>query len=266
MRALREKRLRDEKRRSDERIRKMNEELEERVRQRTAQLEAANRELEAFSYSVSHDLRAPLRTIDGFSQAVLEDYQDKLDIRGRTWLENIRSSSQKMAELIDDLLSLSRVVRADLQLQKVNLSTLAASVVDELRASGVGRKSQVLIAAQMEVLGDSNLLRIALTNLFDNAFKFTAKVETPRIEFGPAEMDGQKYYVIKDNGAGFDMAYSNKLFQPFQRLHRAESYPGTGIGLVTVQRIIARHGGKVLAKGQVDKGAEFYFSLGGPAE
>jgi light-regulated signal transduction histidine kinase (bacteriophytochrome) len=235
--------------------------IEENLKQRTLELEASNKELESFSYSVSHDLRAPLRSLDGFSQAILEDYADSLDDQGKEWLDNIRASSQKMARLIDDILALSRVVRAELQIQPVNLSDLATSVARELQSAQPERQMDFIITPGLESYGDVNLLRIALTNLLDNAAKFTSKCQQARIEFGITDLEGQKYYFIKDNGAGFDMAYSAKLFKAFQRLHAPEDFPGTGIGLATVERIVQRHGGKILAQAGPGKGATFYFTL-----
>jgi K+-sensing histidine kinase KdpD len=234
---------------------------ENELKQSNLQLETANRELESFSYSVSHDLRAPLRSLDGFSQAMLEDYGEKLDDQAKEWLNIIRKSSLKMAELIDDILGLSRVVRTELRVQKVDLSELAMTLVKDLQASQPDRIIDFKIAANIKSDGDANLLRIVLNNLLENAVKFTAKCKYSVIEFGTTEIDGQKYYFIKDNGAGFDMAYADKLFKAFQRLHSAGEYPGTGIGLATVQRIVQRHGGRIMATGEVGKGATFYFSL-----
>jgi light-regulated signal transduction histidine kinase (bacteriophytochrome) len=235
---------------------------EEALKQRTLELEASNKELESFSYTVSHDLRAPLRTMDGFSQAVLEDYADKLDEDGKKWLRGIRGASQRMAQLIDDILGLSRVVRAGLRLQKINLSEIAKSAAAELQASQPERRVEFRIAEGLEAHGDPNLLRVALNNLLGNAFKFTSRCPQAVIEFGSIERDGERYYFVKDNGAGFDMTYSDKLFKAFQRLHAASEFPGTGIGLATVQRIVQRHGGSVYAEGKPGQGAAFYFSLG----
>lgn len=234
---------------------------EEELKQYSAELEASNRELESFSYSVSHDLRAPLRSIDGFSQAILEDYADKLDEQGQKWLGHIRSASQRMAQLIDDILGLSRVVRAELRAQDIDLSSMAEAVAGELKDNYPGRNIQVRITPGLKARGDANLLRIALGNLLDNAFKFTAGCEVAQVEFGSLEAGGQRYFFVKDNGAGFDMIYADKLFNAFHRLHGDEEYPGTGIGLATVQRIIHRHGGKVLARGEPGQGAIFLFTL-----
>jgi PAS domain S-box-containing protein len=234
---------------------------EEALKKRTQELENFNRELESFSYTVSHDLRAPLRSMDGFSQALLEDYAGKLDKQGKEWLTKIRASSQNMAQLIDDILGLSRMVRAELRIQRVNLSDLAESVAGEIRATHPERPVDFKIMPGLESYGDINLLRIALTYLLDNAFKFTARCRNAKIEFGIKLIDGNRFYFVKDNGAGFEMSYADKLFKAFQRLHNSEEFPGTGIGLATVQRIIHRHGGKIMAEGQVGKGATFYFSL-----
>ncbi len=236
--------------------------VEEALKQRTLELEASNKELESFSYTVSHDLRAPLRTLDGFSQAVLEDYSDKLDEEGKKWLQGIRGASQRMAQLIDDILGLSRVVRAELHMQNISLSEIARSVAAELQAAQPERRVEFRIADGLEAHGDPNLLRVALTNLLGNAFKFTARCPQAVIEFSSIERDGLLYYFVRDNGAGFDMAYADKLFRAFQRLHAASEFPGTGIGLATVQRIIQRHGGSIRAEGKPGQGAAFYFSLG----
>ncbi len=235
---------------------------EQDLKQRTVELEASNKELETFSYSVSHDLRAPLRIMDGFSKALLEDYCDKLDEQGKKWLTEVRASSQKMAELIDDLLGLSRVVRADLKIQNLDLSAMARSTCEGLEGAYPERRVEWIIAANIQARGDLNLLRLVLDNLLGNAFKFTVNCEKARIEFGVVERDGHRACFVRDNGAGFDMEYVRKLFQPFQRLHSYNEFAGTGIGLATVQRIIRRHGGEVWAEGAVGKGATFYFTLG----
>jgi K+-sensing histidine kinase KdpD len=234
---------------------------EEELKQRTMDLETSNRELEAFSYSVSHDLRAPLRSMDGFSQAVLEDYADKLDEQGKDYLNRIRESSQMMAQLIDDILGLSRVVRAELWLTKVNLSDMADAIAQDLKRLEPQRQVEFNIQPGVEAVGDSNLLHSVLENLLNNAFKFSAGRQIARIGFGVEEKNGAKAYFVQDNGAGFDMKYADKLFQPFQRLHSNSEFPGTGIGLATVQRVIRRHGGKIWAEGEVGKGATFHFTL-----
>lgn len=236
-------------------------ELEQRVAHRTAQLESANKELEAFSYSVSHDLRAPLRSIDGFSQALLEEYQEKLDDTGKGYLERVRKATQRMGRLIDDLLKLSRINQTEIRHKSFDLSGLARAIAEELQKNNPDRAIEVIIQEGVVVQGDPSLLQIVLQNLLDNAFKFTGREAQARIEVGTAVMDGKTVYYIRDNGAGFDMAYAGKLFGAFQRLHTKEEFPGTGIGLATVQRIINRHGGRVWAEGEVEKGAVFYFTL-----
>ncbi len=234
---------------------------EEELRHRTTELEASNKELEAFSYSVSHDLRAPLRSMAGFSSALLEDYSEKLDEDGKEYLRKIEASSELMGQLMDDLLKLSRVTRSELKSEKVNLSDMAQSVVDELQKVEPMRKVKVAIASDMIAYGDCNLLRLVLDNLLGNAWKYSSKTAEPRIEMGITELNGKQSYFVRDNGVGFDMAYVNKLFQPFQRLHVASEFAGTGIGLATVQRIIRRHGGDVRAESKVGQGATFYFTL-----
>ena len=225
-------------------------------------LEAVNKELSAFSYSVSHDLRAPLRSIDGFSQALLEDYGDKIDDTGRNYLGRIRRATQHMGQLIDDMLKLSRVTRAEFNLESVDLSAMVQAIVRRANESRPDRNIQVRIQNGLNVTADRNLLSIALVNLLDNALKFTSKNVQGEIVFGCVEKQGQVEYYIRDNGAGFDMAYSDKLFGTFQRLHSTEEFEGTGIGLATVKRIITRHGGTIRAEGAVGKGATFYFTLG----
>jgi PAS domain S-box-containing protein len=240
----------------------LNAELENRVIERTTQLEHANRELEAFSYSVSHDLRTPLRAIDGFSQALLEDYNEQLDADGQSYLKRVRAASQRMAELIDDLLNLSRVSRYEMREEMVDLSLMAQQIVDSLRKAEGEREVKFSLTDNLKATGDPHLLRIALENLLGNAWKFTQKQEDAQIEFGSTgQENGHTAYFIRDNGAGFDMTYVSKLFGAFQRLHAANDFPGTGIGLATVQRIIHRHGGEIWAEGAVDQGATFYFSL-----
>jgi PAS domain S-box-containing protein len=227
----------------------------------SARLAATNKELEAFSYSVSHDLRAPLRAIDGFSQALLEDYQDKLDEQGKDYLSRLRAASQKMGGLIDGLLKLSRLTRSDMYKEKVDLSALAHEITTRLNETFPERQVEVDISQGLTASGDRQLLRALLENLLSNAWKFTSKCPHAKIEFGATRNGGKKAYFVRDNGAGFDMTYANKLFGAFQRLHDITEYPGTGIGLATVQRIINRHGGSVWAEGAVSKGATFYFTL-----
>jgi signal transduction histidine kinase len=232
------------------------------VRTRT-DLEAVNNELEAFSYSVSHDLRAPLRSINGFSQALLEDYGDKLDADGQGYLARIRAASQRMGTLIDNLLDLSRLSRSPLRWEQVNLSDLVRTIAEELQSAEPGRQVEFSIAEGVLAHGDASLLCVVLENLLGNAWKFTAKQPRAHIEFGAREEQGQAVYFVRDDGAGFDMAYADKLFGAFQRLHRADQFAGTGIGLATVQRIVHRHGGRVWAEGAVDHGATFFFTLSG---
>ncbi|MBI4249255.1 MAG: response regulator [Elusimicrobia bacterium] len=228
-----------------------------------AKLEEANRELESFSYSVSHDLRSPLRTIDGFSQVLLEDYADKLDEPGKDHLNRVRRGCQQMGELIDDLLNLARVIRHEIKMEKTDLIVIARAVMEQLKKANPGRKPEFTAPPKLPVTGDPGLLRAAIENLLGNAWKFTGKKMGAKIELGTMRKDGETIYFVRDNGAGFDMSYANKLFAAFQRLHSQEEFPGTGIGLATVQRIVRRHGGRIWAEGAVDKGAAFYFTLGG---
>lgn len=247
--------------RADEEIRKLNSELELRVQRRTAELAAINKELESFAYSVSHDLRAPLRGIDGWSLALLEDYGDRLDDRAREYLNFLRSETQRMTQIIEALLQLSRVGRKEMQRVTVDLSSLGLSVEKDIRKENTGRDVNFIIEPGMKAEGDEFLLQILLWNLFSNAWKFTVKQEHAKIEFSTDRSAEKTTYYIRDNGVGFDMNYVSKLFTPFQRLHSIEDYPGTGIGLATVQRIINRHGGSIWAQGETGKGAVFYFTL-----
>jgi signal transduction histidine kinase len=225
-------------------------------------LEHKNRELESFSYAVSHDLRAPLRRIDSFSRAVLESQGERLDDAGRKFLSRVREASQHMSQLIDDVLYLSKVTRAELREQELDLSELAALLLSRLQDAEPTRAVEVKVRPGVVVTGDGQLLRIALQNLLENAWKFSSKEPAGRIEFGMVQASGEPAYFVRDNGAGFDMTYAGRLFGPFQRLHAQNEFPGSGIGLATVQRIIHRHGGRVWAEGLVGQGATFYFSLG----
>lgn len=236
--------------------------MTEDLQRRDIELAAVNEELEAFNYSVSHDLRAPLRTIDGFSQALLEDYEDKLDDEGKDYLGRTRAASQRMGRLIDDLLNLSRVTRREMRFKEVDLSAIARQVVVELEEGESGRDVTFEITEGAVTMGDPNLLRTVLDNLIGNAWKFTGNHPTAKIEFGITEDGGRPAYFVRDDGAGFDMEYADNLFGAFQRLHGMTEFPGTGIGLATVQRIIHRHGGRVWAEGKVEQGATFYFTLG----
>jgi PAS domain S-box-containing protein len=236
-------------------------ELERGVVKARDDAEAANKELEAFSYSVSHDLRAPLRGMDGFSHALLEDYSDKLDATGKNYLERIRTGAQRMGLLIDDMLKLSRVSRAEFRRESIDLSKMVQAILLTVRQNNPARDVKVSIQKDIIIEGDRRLLEIALTNLIDNAWKFTGKTKNARVEFGSLLKDGKSVMFIRDNGVGFDMIYVDKLFGVFQRLHTAEKFAGTGIGLANVQRVIHRHGGEVWAEGEVGKGAVFYFTL-----
>jgi len=248
--------------RTDE-VRMLNAELERRVEERTAELAEVNKELETFAYSVSHDLRAPLRGIDGWSLALLEDYGDALDDTGRGFIRTVRAETERMAQLIDALLQLSRVTRREMRREVVDLTGLAREVAEELRQADADRRAEIVIVPGIVAHGDRTLLRAVLQNLLGNAWKFTNKREHARIELGIVLGPGQRAYFVRDNGAGFNMAFSSKLFAPFQRLHNTGEFPGTGVGLATVQRIIGRHGGRVWAEGVPDEGATFYFTLGG---
>lgn len=234
---------------------------EESLARAKLEAEAANRELEAFSYSVAHDLRAPLRGIDGFSQALMEDYSETLDEEGRRYLGFIRESAQRMAQLIDDLLALSRVTRADFVPEEVDLSALAHATIGRLRAADPGRRVEVTIREGLMDRGDPRLLAVALDNLLGNAWKFTSKRASAHIEFGADDSSGATAYFVRDDGAGFEMAFVHKLFGVFQRLHALSEFEGTGVGLATVQRIVRRHGGRVWAEGEAGRGAIFHFTL-----
>jgi PAS domain S-box-containing protein len=233
----------------------------QQVKAANEQLYAANKELEAFCYSVSHDLRAPLRSIDGFSQTLLEDYADKLDDSGRNHLQRVRAATQRMGQLIDDLLNLSRLSRREVRRQPVNLSELACDVADELRERDPQRHVELRIAEDLKAHGDPELLHVVLENLLGNAWKYTAKRPQATIEFGLSRDNGSASFFVRDNGVGFDMQYADKLFVPFQRLHGMNEFPGTGVGLASVERIIHHHGGHVGVQAEVNKGATFYFTL-----
>lgn len=245
-------------------------ELNHGLQQAILELKAVNKELETFSYSVSHDLRAPLRSIDGFSQALLEDCYEHLDATGHDYLRRIRAATQRMGQLIDDLLTLSRVIRSDLRRESVDLSRLASHICSDLKLAHPERQGDFEIQPNLVARGDGRLLQVLLENLLNNAWKFTVKTENAKIEFGAILTDlatvneeGIRYqtYFVRDNGIGFDMVYADKLFSPFQRLHSINEFPGNGIGLATVQRIVHRHGGQVWAEGSLGQGAAFYFTL-----
>src|SRR5436190_1957786 len=248
----------------ERRVEARTHELQERnesLRRNAAELLAANTELDAFAYSVSHDLRAPLRSIDGFSQVLLEDYAAQLDEAGRQSLHRVRAASQRMGTLIDDLLKLARVTRAEMRTEDVDLSGMARDIASELQRAAPERQVEFAIAAGLKARGDARLLRVALDNLLRNSWKYTAKRPGARVEFASVDANGGQAFAIRDNGAGFDMKYADKLFGVFQRLHSAAEFEGTGVGLATVRRIINRHGGRIWAEGAVDQGATFYFTL-----
>ena len=247
---------------SEAALRQLNVELEQRIDARTHELQLANRELEAFTYSVSHDLRAPLRGIDGFSKVLVDSLADKLDPQSMHYLERVRKASQRMGQLIDDLLGLSRINRQEIRLSHVNLSALARQILDDLAERDPERQVETVVEEGVGTLCDPRLMRVVLENLLGNAWKYTGRLELAKIEFGHALIDGEVVCLVRDNGAGFDMQYADKLFAPFQRLHRADEFEGTGIGLATVQRIIQRHHGRIWTVAAPGRGASFYFTLG----
>ena len=246
---------------TDLRLRENERWLEQTLQQRTASLEATNRELEAFNYSVAHDLRAPLRGIDSFSQLLIERYSQRLDTEGLAYLNRVRASASRMSQLIDALLSLAQVGRSDLQPLDLDFSQLVQSAASEVAAANPDRHVPMVIVPGMRAYGDSRLLRVVAANLLENAWKFTARRQRPAVEVGPVQNTKLPTYYVRDNGAGFDPAYASRLFGAFQRLHPDREFPGTGIGLAIVQRVIARHGGTVWADSRPDQGATFYFTL-----
>ena len=243
-------------------LRNINQELEARVKLRTAELEASNRELEAFSYSVSHDLRAPLRAIDGFARILEEELEDRLDENSRSHIERIRKASTRMAHLIDDLIELARLTRQPLYKETFDLSEIALQIIEELRAEEPERKVEVEITTDLMVTADRTLMRVVLENLLHNAWKFTSLREVAHIRFSAERDRDRRVFCVADDGAGFDMAFAGNLFRPFHRLHGGAEFPGSGIGLANVQRIIQRHGGRIWAQAEPDRGATFRFTLG----
>jgi signal transduction histidine kinase len=250
-----------EHRHAREEVIALNATLEQRVAERTQALELANKELETFSYSVSHDLRTPLRAIEGFSSVLMRDQADRLDERGREHLQRVRAATQRMARLIDDLLNLARTMRVEVRRHDVKLSEMASTVAKEISDAHPDRKVHFDIAPHLNANADPQLVRVVLDNLLGNAAKFSSRKADARVEFGSTMQNGEAVYYVRDNGVGFDMAYANKLFGAFQRLHSTKEFEGTGIGLANAQRIIARHGGRIWAEGRPERGATFYFTL-----
>jgi signal transduction histidine kinase len=246
----------------DNALQKAHDELEERVSERTRELESSNRELEAFSYSVSHDLRAPLDTMNGFSYVLWKNEADRLGETSKEALQSIRGAARRMSELIDDLLNLSRVTTSTIRREKIDLSEFARSILEELCREAPDRKVEFVAPMRAYAFADSRLLRIVMDNLLRNAWKYTSHHDHARIEFGEASKNSQTVFFVKDDGSGFDPRSANRLFQPFQRLHSTAEFPGSGVGLATVRRIVQKHGGEVWAEGVVEKGATFYFTLG----
>jgi len=238
------------------------EKAKEALKRYAADLEIANKELESFSYSASHDLRAPLRTLDGFSEILIQEYGDKLDETGKDYLNRIRKASQNMSQLIDDMAKLSRITQVGMNYQEVDLSEMARSILKEFKEYQPERKADFIIAPHMKAKADDQLTLILMRNLLENAWKFTSRCPLTKIEFGISSQRGKEVYFIKDNGIGFDMKYADKLFKPFQRIHSEKDYTGTGIGLAIVQRVVQRHGGRIWAESEVSKGATFFFTLG----
>ena len=236
--------------------------LNKNLAERSFEVEAANKELEAFSYSVSHDLRAPLRAVDGFSRILLEEHASQLSEEAQGFLSRVRDNAVNMGQLIDDLLAFSRLSRQPLKRQNVVTADLARQVLDELKQEQNGRRVDASVSDLPQCNGDPKLLKQVFVNLLSNAFKYTRKREVAHIEVGCEKINGETVYFVKDNGAGFNMKYANKLFGVFQRLHRSEEYEGTGVGLAIVQRVVHRHGGRIWAEAVIDKGASFYFTLG----
>jgi PAS domain S-box-containing protein len=250
-----------DRKQSERALRELNKTLERRVTERTIELTSANKELEAFCFSVSHDLRGPLRSIDGFSRAVLEDYADKLDDQGQDYLNRVRAATQRLGSLIDSLLALTRLTRSAITIEEVDLSAIVAETLAEYADAHPERNVKVHVRAGAIASGDPRLLRLVMENLLENAWKFTARTPEAEIRFWAEDVDGETVYRVSDNGVGFDMKYVRKLFMPFERLHPSPVYPGNGIGLATVERVVARHGGRVWAEGAEGKGATFSFTL-----
>jgi signal transduction histidine kinase len=246
------------RKKSEQKVRSLNQQLQEKIEE----LERANDELEKFSYSVSHDLRAPLRSIDGFSEALLDLYDDKLDERGQNYLQRVRNSSQEMGTLIDDILELSRISRTNIKRVEFDLSAMVRGISESAKNNHPDRSIEFIIESNMTINADRTLLKTVFQNLIDNAVKFTNAADPAKIEIGTIDKDGETIFYIKDNGVGFDMNYYEKIFTPFQRLHSSRDYEGTGIGMANIQRIIRKHDGRVWAESEPDNGATFYFTIG----